>query len=97
VPALIVSPYIPKLTVDATVRDHTSIATTVREAFGIEEPLTDRDKSMSGVFDLLVLEEPRDPVQLPPAPPEDLEELPPPSRALLGADVLPRARRARGD
>jgi len=45
VPAVLVSPYIGRHTVDTTVRDHASIPATVRELFALQaEYLTDRDR-----------------------------------------------------
>ena len=64
VPAVVVSPIVRR-GADPTVRDHASIVKTVREAFGIETPLTDRDAAAAGVLDLL--DGPRrDPPPLPP-------------------------------
>ena len=64
VPAVVVSPIVRR-GADPTVRDHTSIVKTVREAFGIETPLTDRDAAAAGVLDLLDGPQ-RDPPSLPP-------------------------------
>ena len=64
VPAVVVSPIVRR-GADATVRDHASIVKTIREAFGITTPLTDRDAAAAGVLDLL--DGPRrDPPPLPP-------------------------------
>jgi len=52
VPAVVVSPLVRR-GADATVRDHASIVKTVREAFGIAAPLTDRDAAAASVLDLL--------------------------------------------
>jgi phospholipase C len=52
VPAVVVSPYIPKGTIDHTEYDHTSIIRTTCEAFGLPG-LTDRDKNASSLQHLL--------------------------------------------
>jgi phospholipase C len=44
VPAVLVSPRIPKGTVDSTLYDHTSLLATVRELFNLPKPLTERDR-----------------------------------------------------
>jgi len=46
VPAIIVSPLIPKNTIDHTIYDHTSILATLRDRFGIRH-LTQRDETAS--------------------------------------------------
>jgi phospholipase C len=43
VPAVIISPFIPKGVIDSTVYDHSSIPATVESIFGLQ-PLTERDK-----------------------------------------------------
>jgi phospholipase C len=58
VPAVIVSPWIRKGTVDSTVYDHTSIAATLTQLFGMK-PLTARDKVANNITGLLSLEKPR--------------------------------------
>jgi len=58
VPAVVVSPFIPRHTVDHTVYDHTSLLATVEAIFGLE-PLTDRDKQANSLNYLLSLNAPR--------------------------------------
>jgi len=58
VPAVVVSPYIPKNTVCNTLFDHTSMIKTVTENWEME-PLTNRDKYANGLSSLLTLNEPR--------------------------------------
>ncbi len=70
-----VSPLIPKATVDHTLYDHSSIPATVERLFGSPKPigpLTQRDANANDVIHLLALQTPRTdcPVQLnSPAPP----------------------------
>jgi phospholipase C len=52
VPAVVISPYIAKGTVDHTVYDHTSVLATLEQMWGIEH-LTDRDHAATGVQYLL--------------------------------------------
>jgi phospholipase C len=59
VPAVLVSPFIPRGTVVQTVFDHTSIIATVRTIFGITETLSARDASATPVHDCLSLGSPR--------------------------------------
>ena len=58
VPAVIVSPRIPRNTVDGRVYDHASIPATVEAAFGLP-PLTKRDAAARNVLPLLSLPAPR--------------------------------------
>jgi phospholipase C len=58
VPAVVVSPLIPKNSVDHTVYDHSSLPKTVETLFGLE-PLTHRDEAAQDVVHLLSLPEPR--------------------------------------
>jgi phospholipase C len=74
VPAVVVSPYIPAGTVRNETYDHTSIIATVREAFGLAGPLTDRDAAARSLLPLLTLSEPREPVVIPAVPAEEVEE-----------------------
>lgn len=53
VPAVLVSPLIPKGTVDSTLYDHTSLLATVRELFELPEPLTRRDAEAATFTKLL--------------------------------------------
>jgi phospholipase C len=58
VPAVIVSPLIPKATIDHTVYDHTSVLATIENIFGLP-PLTERDKHANTFKHLLSLATPR--------------------------------------
>jgi phospholipase C len=58
VPAVVVSPFVPKGTVDSTVYDHTSITATLRKWFGLG-PLTQRDAAANTFDGLLSLTTPR--------------------------------------
>ncbi|MEO8698492.1 MAG: alkaline phosphatase family protein [Kofleriaceae bacterium] len=70
VPAVIVSPWIKKHTVDHTLYDHTSIIATVRDLFAPGLPhLTQRDKQAKGFSHLLRLAAPRRGADLPPTYP----------------------------
>ena len=53
VPAIVVSPFIPKGTVDSTVYDHTSIPATVKEIFDLPTFLTARDRDANTFTRLL--------------------------------------------
>ncbi len=71
VPAVVISPHVPRGTVDhSTIYDHASIVRTVRDVFAIDTPLTDRDARAESVLGLLTEERPREPAALmpPPAP-----------------------------
>lgn len=66
VPAVIVSPWIPRGTLDQNVHDHTSIMATVRQAFAPgASALTPRDASANALLDLLSLSTPRRGSELP--------------------------------
>jgi phospholipase C len=58
VPAVIVSPLIPRNTIDHTVYDHASIPATLERNYGLQ-PLTDRDAAANDILHLLTLSEPR--------------------------------------
>jgi phospholipase C len=58
VPAIAVSPLIPRGTIDHTVYDHSSALATVESIFGID-PLTNRDRQASSLNHLLSLTTPR--------------------------------------
>jgi phospholipase C len=75
VPALIISPYVPK-GVCSDMLQHTSVMQTVRELFGISGTLTNRDKKAKSFAKLLSLRQPRTdtPNTLPRT---DLPKLPP--------------------
>jgi phospholipase C len=66
VPAVVVSPRIPRNTVDHRIYDHTSLLATLQRWWRLE-PLTDRDRSAQSFDGLLSLSEPRQdaPVELP--------------------------------
>ena len=70
VPALVISPLIPKNTIDHRLYDHSSVPATVERLFGLA-PLTERDRAANDVLSLLSLASPRNtPMVLPPpAPP----------------------------
>jgi phospholipase C len=59
VPAVIVSPLIPKGTVDHTLYDHASIPATLERMLGME-PLTERDICANDLRALLAIQEPRE-------------------------------------
>jgi phospholipase C len=67
---VIISPLIPKNTIDHRLYDHTSIPATIEQLFGLA-PLTNRDRAASTVLPLLSLAAPRNtPTFLPfPTPP----------------------------
>ena len=58
VPAIIVSPLIPRGTIDHTVYDHTSVLATLEHIFGVP-PLTERDKQAHTLNHLFSLTTPR--------------------------------------
>ncbi len=58
VPAVVVSPLIPKGTIDHRVYDHSSVPRTIEEVFGLP-PLTNRDVAASSLTLLLSLSTPR--------------------------------------
>jgi phospholipase C len=58
VPAIVVSPLIPRNTIDHTVYDHTSTLATVENIFGLQ-PLTERDKHAHSLNHLFSLATPR--------------------------------------
>jgi phospholipase C len=68
VPMLVISPWVEALCVDDEVHDHTSIMATLRELFGFDETLTDRDAAATSVAHLLTQSTPRDPISLPRIP-----------------------------
>jgi phospholipase C len=59
VPAVVVSPWIPNNVIDHRLYDHSSIASTIEELFGID-PLTQRDRAANSVRPLLSLEAARE-------------------------------------
>lgn len=58
VPAVVISPRIPRGTVDHTLYDHTSVLATLQRRWGLD-PLTDRDAAACDVRHLLSRSEPR--------------------------------------
>src|SRR6266571_4070617 len=58
VPAVIISPLIPKGIIDSTIYDHTSVLATVESIFGLL-PLTERDKQANTLNHLFSLTTPR--------------------------------------
>ena len=59
VPAIAISPLIPRGMIDHAVYDHSSLLATVESVFGIN-PLTNRDKQANSLNHLLSLAAPRD-------------------------------------
>ncbi len=59
VPAVVISPWVPKNTVDHRVYDHASVPATVETLFGLE-PLTERDAAANTVLPLLSLDAARE-------------------------------------
>lgn len=59
VPAVVASPWIEKGTVSQTVYDHTTLAATARDLFGLKESLTKRDAAANTLLPLLTLAAPR--------------------------------------
>jgi phospholipase C len=77
VPAIVISPWIPKNSVDHRLYDHSSIPATVEQLFGIDA-LTKRDRAANSVLSLLSLDAAREdaPATLPsPANPPGSEKL----------------------
>lgn len=58
VPAIVISPWIKKGTIDSVLYDHTSVLATLRKLFGLNH-LTNRDKNANDLLHLLSLTEPR--------------------------------------
>jgi phospholipase C len=59
VPAVVISPWIPKNVVDHRLYDHSSIPATLEKLFGID-PMTERDRAANPVLSLLSLDAARD-------------------------------------
>jgi phospholipase C len=59
VPAVIISPLIPKGIIDSTIYDHSSVLATVESIFGLQ-PLTERDKYANTLNHLFSLTTPRE-------------------------------------
>ena len=58
VPTLVISPFVPKETIDHRIYDHSSVLTTLEAAFAMN-PLTARDARANGLLSLLSLSTPR--------------------------------------
>jgi phospholipase C len=58
VPAVVISPLIPKNIVDHRVYDHASVLATIEHAFGLP-PLTERDRLANSLTTLVSLQQPR--------------------------------------
>ncbi len=58
VPAVIISPLIPRGIIDSTIYDHTSVLATIESIFGLQ-PLTERDKQAHTLNHLFTLTTPR--------------------------------------
>ncbi len=68
VPAVIISPLIPRGIIDSTIYDHTSVLATIESIFGLS-PLTERDKQANTLNHLFTLATPRtDAISTLPAP-----------------------------
>ena len=61
VPAILISPWVPRGAVFNDEYRHTSLIATLRKAWGLGEPLTRRDAAARTFDDLFTLDEPRDP------------------------------------
>jgi phospholipase C len=96
VPALVISPWVPRGTVDHHVYDHASIPATLRSVFGLPTALTQRDAVANTFEGLLSLDAPRTdaPLELPtafpplPAEPDDTVDLPPAENAEMVARAV---------
>lgn len=90
VPAVIVSPWVPKGKVDPTLYDHTSILATLRTKLGLKH-LTERDRQANDLWDLLSEPAPRSdiPALLPDPAKPPARGTPPPSPP--GELPLPRS------
>jgi phospholipase C len=87
VPAVVASPWIAKGTVSQTVYDHTTLAATARDLFGVNASLTKRDAAANTLLPLLTLDAPRTdaPLELPRASADAIaltEAAQPPNRGL---------------
>ncbi len=93
VPALVISPFIAKGTIDHRLYDHSSVLATLEAAFAMK-PLTSRDDRANGLFSLLTLNDPRTTDEqarkvLPPALPPPMLTSPavPPPDATIAPDL----------
>jgi phospholipase C len=87
VPAIVVSPLIPRGIVDGTIYDHTSLLATVEQIFGLK-PLTKRDAAANSLLHLLSLGSPRG---------DALTQLPDPAESGFRCDDDPRMATASAD
>jgi phospholipase C len=74
VPAIVVSPYVPKKTIASTLYDHTSIARTIEERFNLPA-LTARDAAANSLGSIASLTEPRTDAPQKITPPKQLSEV----------------------
>jgi phospholipase C len=85
VPALVVSPLVPRGHVDDTVRDHAAVPATLRALFApTAEPLTSRDRWSAPFHEVASLDAPRRGAELP-----DLSAHRPPSGTVLAGAATP--------
>jgi phospholipase C len=90
VPAVLISPRIPRATIDSQVRDHASVPSTLRALFApAAQPLTTRDAWSPPFHGVVTLDEPRTDLPdlsaftAPPAPPAPVPPQP------VGAENVP--------
>lgn len=77
VPAVLVSPLIPRGTIFSRILDHSAIVATARELFVPDaEPLTNRDESSDTFHDICSLDAPRDIYALPDSPTAEVAPMP---------------------
>lgn len=94
VPALVVSPLIPRGSVDSTVYEHSSVPATIERQFGLA-PMTKRDAAASDLLALCTLKSPRTdcPASLTspaPTPPQPPSRRPDPDRVVTHPAALLR-------
>jgi phospholipase C len=90
VPAIIVSPLIPRNLIDHRVHDHSSVPATVERIFGLSA-MTKRDDQAYDVSKLVTLPSPRDTPQTLPAPSSAGAQCPFPNQAAPAMAVAERA------
>ena len=90
-PALVISPFIPRNTIDHRVYDHASIPATVESAFGLR-PLTARDASAQNMLSLMSLDAPRPCPSVLPEPVATVASLLPSLAAGVRVAPIPAAR-----
>jgi phospholipase C len=90
VPAVIVSPLIPKNVIDHRTYDHASIPATIERVFGLQ-PLTNRDLVARGIETLAVLSGPRSDTPITLTTPDTYEM--PPALRTSGADRVTNPQR----